>query len=168
MAAEDVYDKIDEYFKIEKSVFAEVERPVTQPNGIIEIIRKREDIAARQTPFPPNQAIFLQGIYSHFLQKWLGHYKMNKNIFVVDNSELAEQPFNAMKNLESFLELSEFYQVLGSADSYRFRDWRTSPWTVRGLSTRIPTVKFKIPSKFLHFSIFYMVSYLLSLNRCHW
>ena len=131
MAPEDVYDKIDEYFKIEKTVFAEVERPVTQPNGIIEIIRKREDIAARQTPFPPNQAIFLQGIYSHFLQKWLGHYKMNKNIFVVDNSELAEQPFNAMKNLESFLELSEFYQVLGSADSYRSADFIVDcPWTV--------------------------------------
>ena len=122
MAPEDVYDQIDEYFKIEKTVFAEVQKPVTRPNGIIELIRKREDTAARQTPFPPNQAIFLQGIYSHFLQKWLGHYKMNKNIFVVDNSELAEQPFDVMKDLESFLELSEFYQVLGSADSYRFKE----------------------------------------------
>ena len=40
-------------------------------------------------------------------------YKMNKNIFVIDNSELADMPFDVMKKLESFLELSEFYQELG-------------------------------------------------------
>ena len=114
MAPIDVYDKIDEYLKIENGVFAEVKKPVTKPNGILEIIQKREHEAAWQSPFPPNQAIFLQGVYTHFLHKWLEHYKMNKNIFVVDNSELAEQPFNVMKNIESFLELSEFYQELGS------------------------------------------------------
>ena len=116
MAPEDIYDKIDQYFKIEREVFAEVANPVTRPNGIIELIRKREEEATNQSPFPPNRAIFLQGIYAHFLQKWLEHYKINENIFVVDNSELAEQPFNAMKNLESFLELSDFYQELGSTD----------------------------------------------------
>ena len=116
MAPIDVYDKIDEYLKIQHGVFTEVKKPVTKPNGIIEIIQKREQEAARQSPFPPNQAIFLQGVYAHFLQKWLKHYQMNKNIFVVDNSELADQPFNVMKNIESFLELSEFYQKLGSTD----------------------------------------------------
>ena len=116
MAPIDVYEKIDEYFKIGVDVFAEVKKPVTKPNAILEIIQKREQEAARQSPFPPNQAIFLQGVYVHFLQKWLEHYKMNKNIFVVDNSELADQPFNVMKNIESFLELSEFYQELGSTD----------------------------------------------------
>ena len=114
MAPIDVYDKIDEYLKIQAGVFAEVTKPVTKSNGIIEIIQIRENEAARQSPFPPNQAIFLQGVYTHFLHKWLEHYKMNKNIFVVDNSELAQQPFNVMKNIESFLELSEFYQELGS------------------------------------------------------
>ena len=116
MAPIDVYDKIDEYLKIQAGIFTEVKKPVTKPNVIIEIIQKREQEAARQSPFPPNQAIFLQGVYAHFLQKWLEHYEMNKNIFVVDNSELADQPFNVMKNIESFLELSEFYQELGSTD----------------------------------------------------
>ena len=113
MASEDIFRKIDDYFKLENDIFAEVSEPVTKPNGIVELIRKREDEAISQSPFSPNRVIFLQGIYTHFLQKWLEHYKMNKNIFVIDNSELADKPFDVMKKLETFLELSEFYQVLG-------------------------------------------------------
>ena len=111
--SEDIFQKIDDYFKRENDIFAEVSEPVTKPNGIFEIIRKREEDAISQSPFSPNRMIFLQGIYTHFLPKWLEHYKMSKNIFVVDNSELADKPFDVMKKLETFLELSEFYQVLG-------------------------------------------------------
>ena len=116
MAPEDIFQKIDDYFKLENDVFAAVSEPVTKPNGIFELIRKREDEAISQSPFSPNRVIFLQGIYIHFLQKWLEHYKMNKNIFVIDNSELAEKPFDVMKKLETFLELSEFYQELVCVD----------------------------------------------------
>ena len=110
MAAKDISKRIDEYFKIENDVFAEVSEPINDPDGIIGLIRDREEEAIRQAPFSPNRAIFFQGIYTHFLQKWLEHYEMNKNIFVVDNSELAEKPFDLMKKLESFLDLSDFYQ----------------------------------------------------------
>ena len=116
MAANDISKKIDEYFKIENNVFAEISEAIKNPNGIIELIREREEEAIRQAPFSPNRVIFFQGIYTHFLQKWLEYYKMDKNIFVVDNSELAEKPFDVMKKLESFLDLSDFYQDRGYSD----------------------------------------------------
>ena len=70
---------IDSYLNLENEVFKEVHSPLQR--NIYEILSQREISAINMSPFKPEYAIIIFGIYHHFLEKWLEHFQLNEESF---------------------------------------------------------------------------------------
>ena len=76
-----ISNEINLFHQLENQVFQEVDSPINR--SMVDIIAERETAAISKSPFDPKFRIFLDGIYHHFLGKWLEHFTINKKRFQI-------------------------------------------------------------------------------------